>query len=42
MCMQARLDAAAAAASEAYHVCPSWDVLVPALMEQGAEALKDR
>ncbi len=39
---QAQLDAAAAAASAAYHVCPSWDVLVPALMEGGVEGLEQR
>lgn len=32
---KARLDAAAAAAVEAFHVCPSLDILVPALLEPG-------
>jgi hypothetical protein len=41
-CTQARLDAAARDASEVYHLCPCWDVVVPALIEGGVEQLKQR
>ncbi|KAL0029207.1 hypothetical protein WJX79_003015 [Trebouxia sp. C0005] len=39
---KARLDAAATAASEAYHVCPNLDILVPALVEGGIDELEKR
>ena len=39
--MQLRLDAAATAAIEAFHVCPSLDILVPTLMQYGAEQLHE-
>lgn len=37
-----QLDAAAAAAAAAYHTCPSWDLIVPALLDAGAEGLAER
>ncbi|KAK9829240.1 hypothetical protein WJX72_004715 [[Myrmecia] bisecta] len=39
---KARLDAAAAAASNAFHLCPSLDILVPALVEGGVDELERR
>ena len=39
--MQLRLDAAATAAIEAFHVCPSLDILVPTLIQHGAEQLHE-
>lgn len=39
---KARLDAAATAASEAYHVCPNLNILVPALVEGGIDELDRR
>ena len=36
------LDVAAAVATDAFHVCPSLDVLVPALLAGGAEGLASR
>lgn len=42
VCVQAKLDSAAAAASAAFHVCPSFEVLVDALLTHGPEGLKDR
>ena len=39
--VQLRLDAAATAAIEAFHVCPSLDILVPTLMQYGAEQLHE-
>lgn len=38
-CPKATLDKAAAAATAAYHLCPSLDVLVPALLEGDPTAL---
>ncbi len=42
VCLQARLDHAAAQVSEAYHLCPSWDVLVPALIDGGVDDITQR
>lgn len=39
---KAALDAGAAAAVDAFHRCPSLDVLVPALLETGPEELAKR
>ena len=36
------LDAAAAAALECFHLCPSLDVLVPALLEGGVPEMQRR
>lgn len=36
-----RLDAAATSAIDAFHVCPSLDILVPTLIEHGAEKLHE-
>ena len=39
---KASLDAAAAAALDAFHTCPSLDLLVPALVEGGIEEMRHR
>jgi hypothetical protein len=39
---KARADAAAAAAVEAFHVCPSLDMLVLAMLQDGPEGLNAR
>lgn len=39
---KAELEAADAAVTEAYHVCPNFEVLVPALVEGGLEGLRSR
>ncbi|GIL67667.1 hypothetical protein Vafri_21003, partial [Volvox africanus] len=39
---KAELDAAAAAVVEAYHLCPNFEILVPALLEGGVEGLRTR
>ena len=39
---KAALDAAAAAALDAFHTCPSLDLLVPALVEGGIEEMRRR
>ena len=39
---KAALDAAAAAATAAFHLCPSLDELVPALLEGGVDSLEQR
>ena len=39
--MQLRLDAAATAAIEAFHVCPSLDILVPTLVQHGPDMLHE-
>ncbi len=39
---KASLDAAAAAALDAFHTCPSLDLLVPALVEGGIEEMRRR
>ena len=39
--MQLRLDAAATAAIEAFHVCPSLDILVPTLIQHGPDLLHE-
>lgn len=39
---KAELEAADGAVTEAYHVCPNFEVLVPALVEGGLEGLRSR
>jgi hypothetical protein len=39
---KAALDGAAAAALDAFHTCPSLDLLVPALVEGGIEEMRRR
>lgn len=39
---KARLEQGAAAAAAAFHLCPSLEVLVPALLEEGVDALARR
>lgn len=39
--VQVRLDAAATSAIEAFHVCPSLDILVPTIIQHGAEHLHE-
>ena len=39
---KARLEQAATAAGAAFHLCPSLDVLVPALLEEGIDGLAKR
>ena len=39
--VQLRLDAAATAAIEAFHVCPSLDILVPTLIQHGPDLLHE-
>jgi len=39
---QAKLDAAAAAAATAFHVCPNYEVLVKALLQYGPEELQEK
>ena len=39
---KARLEQAATAAGAAFHLCPSLDVLVPALLEEGVDGLERR
>lgn len=41
-CSKATLDAAVAAVTAAFHTCPSFDVLVPTLLEGGWQALAAR